>query len=99
MSWRAGQVFSDLAVSLVGNPQCLRMELIERIDQLPQLGRLGLGAQLERLDGTPHHLSGGNAKRSRLGSLPRKATPCSLESHDSNIRHSQKAPRASAVIR
>src|SRR5277367_3508871 len=42
------------------------MELVEHIDELSQLGRLGLGAQLERLDGTPHYLPGGNPERSRL---------------------------------
>jgi hypothetical protein len=43
------------------------MELVERIDEFSQLGRLGLSAQLECLDSTPHHLPGGNPERSRLG--------------------------------
>ena len=36
------------------------MELVEHIDEFSQLGRLGLGAQFERLHGTPHYLAGGN---------------------------------------
>jgi hypothetical protein len=43
------------------------MELVEDVDEFPQLCSLCLGAQLEGLNSTPHDLSGGNAECTRFG--------------------------------
>ena len=54
-------------MTFVGNPQRLRVELVERFDECTKLSCLFLVAELEGLNGTSNNLPGGYAERTRLG--------------------------------
>jgi len=54
-------------VTFIRNPQCLRVELVEHIDERTEFRRLFFGAQLESLNRPSNDLPGGHPESARLG--------------------------------